>query len=191
MKSRVIPTPPVIQAEIDRLKHKEKYKRAFRSTFCLLIFCIAVVVLISALVFPVFRTHGNDMDPTLKSGQLVCAMRTTQVEPGDIICFYYNNKVLIKRVIAVGGDSVSIDWHGNVTVNNKTIDEPYLRGKSYGDCNISLPCKVPLSKLFVMGDNRSISVDSRHTEVGFVSQEQIIGKLILRIWPLDAISAIK
>lgn len=191
MKSKTIPTPQAIQAEIDRVKHQRDYIRTFKSTFCMILFLIAVVVLISALIFPVFRTYGDDMAPTLKDGQLVCALRTTNVKPGDIICFYYNNKVLIKRVVAVSGEAVNIDWNGNVSVNDKVIDEPYLKSKSFGDCNISLPCQVPQSKIFVMGDNRSTSVDSRHTEVGFISQEQIIGKLILRIWPLNAISTIK
>ena len=190
-KYQNIPTEQEIKEELKRVKYHNNYVRTLKSTFLTLISIIAAFLLISTLVLPVFRTYGNAMEPTLKEGQLVAALRTDKVKSGDIICFYYNNKVLIKRVIAVGGDTVNIDWHGNVSVNDVAIEEPYLTQKAFGECNVSLPFKVPQSKVFVMGDNRSVSVDSRHTEVGCISQEQIIGKLILRIWPLNAFSAIK
>ena len=186
-----IPTEQEIKTEIKRLEYREKYFRTLKSTFLTIISVIAAFFLISTLVLPVFRTYGDAMQPTLKEGQLVVTLRTTKVKSGDLICFYYNNKVLIKRVIAVGGDTVNIDWHGNVSVNDVKLDEPYITEKAFGECNVSLPFKVPLNKVFVMGDNRSASVDSRHTEVGCISQEQIIGKLILRIWPLGDISVIK
>ena len=186
-----IPTEQEIKTEIKRLEYREKYFRTLKSTFLTIISVIAAFFLISTLVLPVFRTYGDAMQPTLKEGQLVVTLRTTKVKSGDLICFYYNNKVLIKRVIAVGGDTVNIDWHGNVSVNYVKLDEPYITEKAFGECNVSLPFKVPLSKVFVMGDNRSASVDSRHTEVGCISQEQIIGKLILRIWPLGDISVVK
>ena len=186
-----IPTEQEIKTEIKRLEYREKYFRTLKSTFLTIISVIAAFFLISTLVLPVFRTYGDAMQPTLKEGQLVITLRTTKVKSGDLICFYYNNKVLIKRVIAVGGDTVNIDWHGNVSVNDVKLDEPYITEKAFGECNVSLPFKVPLSKVFVMGDNRSASVDSRHTEVGCISQEQIIGKLILRIWPLGDISVVK
>lgn len=186
-----IPTEQEIKTEIKRLEYREKYFRTLKSTFLTIISVIAAFFLISTLVLPVFRTYGDAMQPTLKEGQLVVTLRTTKVKSGDLICFYYNNKVLIKRVIAVGGDTVNIDWHGNVSVNDVKLNEPYITEKAFGECNVSLPFKVPLSKVFVMGDNRSASVDSRHTEVGCISQEQIIGKLILRIWPLGDISVVK
>jgi signal peptidase I len=186
-----IPTEQEIKTEIKRLEYREKYFRTLKSTFLTIISVIAAFFLISTLVLPVFRTYGDAMQPTLKEGQLVVTLRTTKVKSGDLICFYYNNKVLIKRVIAVGGDTVNIDWHGNVSVNDVKLDEPYITEKAFGECNVSLPFKVPLNKVFVMGDNRSASVDSRHTEVGCISQEQIIGKLILRIWPLGDISVVK
>ena len=186
-----IPTEQEIKTEIKRLEYREKYFRTLKSTFLTIISVIAAFFLISTLVLPVFRTYGDAMQPTLKEGQLVVTLRTTKVKSGDLICFYYNNKVLIKRVIAVGGDTVNIDWHGNVSVNDVKLDEPYITEEAFGECNVSLPFKVPLSKVFVMGDNRSASVDSRHTEVGCISQEQIIGKLILRIWPLGDISVVK
>jgi signal peptidase I len=190
-KCQNIPTEQEIKDELKRLKYQNNYVRSLKSTFLTLISIIAAFLLISTLVLPVFRTYGNSMEPTLKEGQLVAALRTDNVKSGDIICFYYNNKVLIKRVIAVGGDTVDIDWHGKVSVNGITAEEPYLTEKAFGECDISLPFKVPQSKVFVMGDNRSVSIDSRYTEIGCVSQEQIIGKFILRIWPLNAISAVK
>lgn len=190
-KCQNIPTEQEIKDELKRLKYQNNYVRSLKSTFLTLISIIAAFLLISTLVLPVFRTYGNSMEPTLKEGQLVAALRTDNVKSGDIICFYYNNKVLIKRVIAVGGDTVDIDWYGKVSVNGITAEEPYLTEKAFGECDISLPFTVPQSKVFVMGDNRSVSIDSRYTEIGCVSQEQIIGKLILRIWPLNAISAVK
>lgn len=190
-KCQNFPTEQEIKEELKRVKYQNSYVRSLKSTFSILISVIAAFLLISNLVLPVFRTYGNAMEPTLKEGQLVAALRTDNVKSGDIICFYYNNKVLIKRVIAIGGDTVDIDWHGTVSVNGVVIEEPYLTKNAFGECNVSLPFKVPQSKVFVMGDNRSVSIDSRHTEVGCISQEQIIGKLILRIWPLNAISAVK
>lgn len=191
IKYKNMPTEQEIKEELKRLKYRNNYVRTLKSTFLTLISIIAAFLLISTLVLPVFRTYGNAMDPTLKEGQLVAVLRTDKVKSGDIICFYYNNKVLIKRVIAVGGDTVNIDWNGNVSVNDIAIEEPYVTKKAFGDCNISFPFKVPQGKVFVMGDNRSVSVDSRHTEVGCISQEQIVGRLILRIWPLKDFSVIK
>ena len=178
-----IPTEQEIKTEIKRLEYREKYFRTLKSTFLTIISVIAAFFLISTLVLPVFRTYGDAMQPTLKEGQLVVTLRTTKVKSGDLICFYYNNKVLIKRVIAVGGDTVNIDWHGNVSVNDVKLDEPYITEKAFGECNVSLPFKVPLSKVFVMGDHRSVSIDSRSTTIGCISQEQIVGKLEFRLWP--------
>ena len=188
--TRAIPTVHEVEAELQRVQYQERYRRTLRSTLCILISVAAVIVLISALVLPVFRTHGTGMYPTLEDGQLVVVWRTAPIAHGDVVCFYYNNKVLIKRVIAVGGDTVDINWKGEVTVNGKPLEEPYLKETAFGECNISLPYVVPPDRLFVMGDNRGTSVDSRHIEVGCVSAEQIIGKLLWRIWPPEAVSAI-
>lgn len=183
----IIPTPEVVEAELSRVRYREAYARTLRSTFCALLSIAAAIVLLSALVLPVFRVNGTDMNPTLTTGELVVTLRKAQVKPGDVIAFYYNNKVQIKRVIAVGGDVVSVDAYGQVTVNDQPLDEPYLTDKAYGECNITYPYRVSDGKIFVMGDHRSVSIDSRHTEVGCVAQEQIIGKVILRVWPFSAI----
>lgn len=184
------PSPEEISTELKRIRDKKHYKRVLKSTVAALLSLIASVVLISALVLPVFRIYGDTMQPTLQSEQLIVTLRNPKVEAGDVIAFYYNNKILVKRVIAVGGDTVDIDGHGTVTVNDQKLTEPYLQNPAYGDCNISLPYQVPESKVFVMGDNRETSVDSRHTEVGCIAQEQIIGKVLFRIWPFDAIDMI-
>ena len=185
----IIPTPEAVEAELARVRYRETFTRTLRSTFCVLLVIAATIVLLSALVLPVFRVNGTDMNPTLATGELVVTLRKAQVKPGDIIAFYCNDKIQIKRVIAVGGDVVSVDAYGEVTVNDRPLDEPYLTDKAYGECNITYPYRVSDGKIFVMGDNRAISVDSRHTEMGCVAQEQIIGKVILRVWPFSAIRA--
>lgn len=188
-RSTRFPSPEAITAELERIRDKKNYKQILKSTFFALLSLVSAVVLISTLVLPVFQVHGDTMQPTLQDGQLIVSLRNPKVRAGDIIAFYYNNKILIKRVIAVGGDVVDIDGHGMVTVNDQVLQEPAFVQPDYGDCNISLPYEVPQSKVFVMGDNRRTSLDSRHTEVGSVAQEQIIGKVIWRIWPLHAIDA--
>ena len=186
-----VPPPEEVEAELNRVNYRAAYHRALRSTFCVLLTIAAAVVLLSALVLPVFRVSGTDMSPTLTTDQLVVSLRRAQVQRGDVIAFYYNKKIQIKRVIAVGGDVVSVDVHGNVTVNDQPLEEPYLTEKAYGECDIAYPYCVSEGKVFVMGDHRDISIDSRHTEVGCVAQEQIIGKVILRVWPFDTIRVLE
>ena len=131
------------------------------------------------------------MTPSLNNGELVASIKTADLESGDIVAFYYNNKILVKRVIAGPGDWVDIDDDGSIYVNNKLLEEPYIREKAKGECNIILPIQVPESRYFLVGDHRSVSIDSRHTSVGFVSEEQIVGKLVYRFWPLETIGKVK
>lgn len=190
-KTKTFPSTQEIENEIQRVRYRDEYIKVFKSTLASLIILSAIIALVFTLVLPTFRTQGSAMSPTFSDGQLVSAMRTAEVVKGDVVCFYYNNKVLIKRVIAVGGDKVDIDQDGNVTVNDVPIDEPYIQKKAKSDCTISFPYQVPIGKFFVLGDDRSISIDSRHTEVGCVAQEQIIGKVVLKLWPLKDISIFK
>ena len=131
------------------------------------------------------------MSPTLQDGEVIFSVKTSDFEPGDVISFYYNNKILVKRVIARPGEWVNIDMDGNVFVNNVPLNEPYLADKAFGDCNIELPYQVPDGKFFVMGDHRSTSVDSRSTAVGCVAQEQIVGKILFRVWPLNCFGPVE
>ncbi len=179
-----IPSVPELQAELNRVRYKERYRSVLRSTIYTLITVAAVAVLVATLWLPVLQIYGTSMAPVLQDGDITVSLKTSDFEPGDIISFYYNNKILVKRVIARPGEWVNIDENGNVFVNNTLLDEPYLVEKAFGDCNIELPYQVPDGKFFVMGDHRSTSVDSRNTAVGCVSQEQIVGKIVFRIWPI-------
>ena len=144
----------------------------------------AAAVLIAVLLMPVLQIYGSSMTPTLSEGEIVVSVKGTEMKTGDIVAFYYNNNVLVKRVIAQPGDWVNISEDGTVFVNNEAIDEPYLTEKAFGECNIQLPYQVPDSRIFVMGDHRSVSIDSRNTAVGCVAAEQIVGKIVFRVWPL-------
>jgi signal peptidase I len=176
-----------LETEIKRVRYRKKYWQILRSTIGTLLVVAAIAVLISTLALPVLSIHGTSMQPTLIDGDIVMAARSSNFQTGDLIAFYYNNKILIKRVIATSGQWVNIDEDGNVYVDDVMVDEPYLLEKSFGDCDITLPYQVPESRVFVMGDNRKISVDSRSTMIGCVSEEQIVGKLLFRVWPFPAI----
>lgn len=188
MKKKKALNPPTVEqleSELKRVKYKHRYRSVLRSTIFTLITVAAVAVLVATLWLPVLQIYGNSMSPTLQDGEIIFSIKTSDFEPGDVISFYYNNKILVKRVIARPGEWVDIDKDGNVFVNNVLLNEPYLDEKSFGDCNIELPYQVPDGKYFVMGDHRSTSVDSRSTAVGCVAQEQIVGKILFRVWPLN------
>ena len=150
-----------------------------------LITVAAAAVLVATLLLPVLRIYGTSMTPTLDNGQIVVSVKTGELEPGDVVAFYYNNKILIKRVICGSGDWVDIQQDGTVLVNGQVLDEPYLTEKALGTCDIELPYQVPDGRVFVMGDHRETSVDSRSTSVGCVAQEQIVGRIFFRVWPLN------
>ena len=185
-----IPATEQLEAELAREKYKHRYHSVLRSTIYTLIIVAAVAVLTATLWLPVLQIYGSSMTPTLQDGEIVFSVKTSKFQPGDIVAFYYNNKILIKRVICGPADWVNIDEDGTVYVNGTVLDEPYLAEKALGDCNIELPYQVPDGKVFVMGDHRSTSVDSRNTAVGCVAQEQLVGKIIFRIWPLDRLGIV-
>ena len=146
-----------------------------------------MAVLVATLWLPVLQIYGSSMTPTLEEGDIVVSIKSKTYETGDIVAFYYNNKILIKRVIAGSGDWVDLDEDGTVYVNGEQLDEPYVNDKAFGECDLELPYQVPESRIFVMGDHRSVSVDSRSKAVGCVAEEQIVGKLVCRIWPLTGL----
>ncbi len=180
-----MPSAEQLESELKREKYKRRYHSVLRSTIYTLITVAAIAVLVATLWLPVLQIYGSSMTPTLQDGEIIFSVKTADLEPGDIVAFYYNNKILVKRVICGPGDWVNIDEDGTVYVNEVRLKEPYLAEKALGDCNIELPYQVPDGKIFVMGDHRSTSVDSRNTAVGCVAQEQIVGKIIFRIWPLN------
>jgi signal peptidase I len=180
-----------LESELKKKLYGKRYRRTFRSTVYALITVAAVAVLVATLWLPVLQIYGSSMTPTLKSGQLVLSLKSNNVKTGDIIAFYYNNKILVKRVIATSGDWVDVSDDGTVYVNGEELDEPYVKEKALGDCNITFPYQVPDSRYFVMGDHRSTSVDSRNTAVGCVSEEQVVGHLVFRIWPLEKFGTIE
>lgn len=179
------------EKELERTRRTKRMHTALKRTLSALVTVAAVAVLVTTLFFPVLRIYGTSMTPTLQSGEFVVALKTSNFKQGDVVAFKFDNKILVKRVIASAGQWVDIDSAGNVSVDGVPLDEPYIDEKSLGDCDISLPYQVPDGKVFVMGDHRSTSIDSRSTALGCVSQEQVVGKALLRVWPLDQFGPVK
>ena len=170
-----------LETELARVKYKQRYNVVLRSTIYSLITVAAIAVLVATLWMPVLQIYGNSMTPTLQDGEIVISLKASDMELGDIIAFYYNNKVLVKRVIAKPGDWVNILEDGTVYVNDTELVEPYLSEKAFGEADLEFPYQVPDEKVFVIGDHRATSVDSRHSVVGCVATEQIVGKIAFRV----------
>ena len=181
-----IPTIDMLEGELKRTRYNRRYRRTLRTTIFSLLLVAAVAVIIAVLLLPVLQISSGSMENTLVDGDMVISLNNGKYKTGDIIGFYYNNVVLIKRVIATSGDWVDIAEDGTVTVNGVVLDEPYVEEKALGECNIKLPYQVPQGKCFVLGDNRVESIDSRNTAVGCISNDVVLGKLLARIWPLKS-----
>ena len=185
------PTVSQLEAELKRVTYYKQYHHILRSTIFTLITVAAAAVLVATLFLPVLRIYGFSMTPTLNDRDIVISIKSADFERKDIIAFYYNNKILVKRVIALPGEWLDIDEDGNVSVNGESLDEPYLTEKALGECDIKLPYQVPDGRIFVMGDHRATSSDSRSAAVGCVAEEQIVGRLVFRVWPLNGFAPLQ
>ena len=186
-----IPEISQLEAELKRVKYRSRYRTVLRSTVYTLVVVAAIAVLVATIWMPVLQIYGSSMTPTVDEGDIVISLKGSKFRQGDLVAFYLGNKILVKRCIAGPGQWVDIDADGNVSVDGTPLEEPYLTEKALGDCNIELPYQVPDNRYFCMGDHRSTSVDSRHTSVGCVAEEQIVGKIVFRVWPLSGFGSLK
>ena len=178
------PTSEQIERAIYKTKYRQKYKMVLKSTLSSLVVVAAIAVLIATLMLPVLQIQGSSMEPTLNDEEIVVLLKTSKLERGQLCCFSYQNKYLIKRVIGVPGDTININEEGYVYVNDELLDEPYILDRAIGECDITFPMYVTENHYFILGDHRSTSINSRSSAVGLVDSEQVVGKIFFRIWPL-------
>ncbi len=179
-----LPSPEQVSRAYQQDQYRKRYKRAFISTLSVLAVIAAVAVLVSTLFLPVIQVSGNSMEPTLSDGDVLVLLKSKHYERSQLCCISWQNKMLLKRIIGLPGDVVSIDTQGNVSVNGVLLDEPYVSDKTLGECDVTFPCQVPEGKVFVLGDHRSTSIDSRSSEIGCVDQDQIVGFVLFQVWPI-------
>lgn len=177
-----MPSLEQVETELKNINYKKRFRRTLLSTMSILIVVAAAAVLISTLFFPVIQVSGNSMEPTLQNGDVLVLVKSDKVSYGDLCCVSWQNKTLLKRVIGLPGDVITIDQQGNVYVNDKLLDEPYVPEKSLGNCDIEFPYEVPDNKIFLLGDKRSVSVDSRSSAIGCVEKDQVVGHVLFKVW---------
>ena len=185
------PSVEQLEGQLRQERHKVRYQYALRTTIYTLLAAAAAAILVATLWLPVLQIYGSSMSPALEEGQLVVAVKSKKLRQGDVVAFYYNNKIWVERVIAGPGEWVDIDEDGNVFVNGEELEEPYVTEKAFGQCDIKLPYQVPDNQYFVMGDRRATSADSRSTTVGCVFTDAVVGRLLFRVWPLNAIQIVR
>lgn len=188
-KKNDIPNVKELENELTRVKKQRKFHGLLANTVYTLIVVASLAILVAVFFMPVLRIYGSSMEPTLIAGDIVVSVKTDDVKPGDIIAVYYGSKLLVKRVIAVEDQWINIDETGNIYINGQSepLDEPYIKEKSAGELDIKFPYKVPVNTVFVLGDNRETSIDSRSGYVGSISKDEIVGKVLFRVWPLKRI----
>lgn len=186
----MIPKMEEVEQEKERLNNRHRFYKLLRNTTFTLLVVAAASVLIAFLLMPVLRVSGDSMEPTLKDQDVVLLVKTDHFETGELCGFYWQNKLLLKRIIAGPGDMVDIKDDGSVYVNGQELDEPYVTEKSLGDCDMEFPYQVPENKYFVMGDHRSVSIDSRNSVIGCVDKSQMVGKIWIRVWPLKNMGSV-
>lgn len=185
-----LPTTKQLEKELTRVKYKARYKKMFINTIYALIIVASISIIITNLLFPLLRITGKSMEPNLTTGDIVVAIKDNKFKRGDIIAFYYNNHILVKRIIATSLEFVNMDNEGNVYINDKLLEEVYIKNKALGKINIEFPYQVPLESYFVLGDARDNSIDSRNTLIGTIKEEDIIGKVIFKVWPIKSLSLV-
>lgn len=179
-----LPPLDILKKELKRERYRRRFRRLLRSTVNALIVVAAVAALIATLVLPVLQITGTSMEPSLNDGDIVLLVKTDRLETKDFCAFYYSNKILIKRIIATPGDYIWIESDGTVFLNGAALDEPYVSEKALGECDVDFPYQVPENSYFVMGDHRETSIDSRSSVIGCISEDQMIGKIFCKFWPL-------
>lgn len=181
-----LPTAQQLAQEMKRIRYNKNFRKMIMNTIGSLLVVAAIAVLISMLFLPVLRVTGTSMTPTMQNDEVIFCDKLSDIEKGDIVAFYYNNKILLKRVIATSGDTVYIDENGKVFINGEVLEEPYVNELALGECDIEMPYQVPDNRVFVMGDHRSVSIDSRSTAIGCIAEENIIGKVFAIVWPISS-----
>ena len=190
IKFAAIPSTEEVKAERERLAYRSRYTRVLRSTIYALVVVAAVAVLLATLFLPVLQVSGDSMNPTLQDKDVIVLVKSGSLKTGDLCGFYWQNKLLLKRVIGLPGDIISLDENGVVTVNGTVLDEPYVDELALGECDIKFPYQVPENRYFVLGDHRATSIDSRSSVIVCVEKNQIVGKVFIRVWPLSSFSLI-
>ncbi len=190
IKFAAIPSTEEVKAERERLAYRSRHPRVLRSTIYALVVVAAVAVLLATLFLPVLQVSGDSMNPTLQDKDVIVLVKSGSLKTGDLCGFYWQNKLLLKRVIGLPGDIISLDENGVVTVNGTVLDEPYVDELALGECDIKFPYQVPENRYFVLGDHRATSIDSRSSVIGCVEKNQIVGKVFIRVWPLSSFSLI-
>lgn len=191
MRYTTLPSASDVEQELKREQYKSRYRKTLRSTVFALVTAAAAAVLVATLWMPVLQIFGSSMTPTLQEGQIVVSVKDDAMEPGDIVAFYYGNKVLIKRYIAGPGSWVDIQEDGTILLDGVVLEEPYLQEKAFGICDLEFPYQVPEGTYFLVGDQRETSVDSRHSSVGCIAEDQIVGKIVYRVWPFDVFGIVE